>query len=112
MSEGFKVNGKRGDVQHNVKLLLTNRPQLRDNKLRMVVEYWYFVDFPKLGKNPEEVNALEFMKMYKDGKLENQASIDRQWQKVQEEYPDLRGEGWLKRQAHSKKVQSDLGYDV
>jgi hypothetical protein len=50
--------------------------------------------------------------MYKDGKLENQASIDRQWQKVQEEYPDLRGEGWLKRQAHSKKVQSDLGYDV
>ena len=30
MTEQFKINGKRGDVKHNVKLLLEKDPSLRD----------------------------------------------------------------------------------
>jgi len=43
--------------------------------------------------------------------LENQASIDRQWQKVQEDNPSLRGKTWEKRQQHSRTVKKDLGYN-
>jgi hypothetical protein len=107
---GFKVNGKRGDVAHNVQILLEKYPQLRDDKLLMVVTYWHMVDLPKLGLNSEELSAFEFMKMYRKGKFENQASIDRQWQKVQEENPKLRGDSWEKRQLHSRTVKRDLGY--
>jgi hypothetical protein len=107
----FKVNGKRGDVAHNVRILLEQDEALRDDKLKTVVSYWYYVDFPKLGKKAEDVNALEFMKMYRAGVLENQASIDRQWQKVQEDNPSLRGKTWEKRQQHSRTVKKDLGYN-
>ena len=106
----FKVNGKRGDVAHNVRILLEEDETIRDDKLKTVVSYWYFVDFPKLDKKPEDVNALDFMKMYRSGALENQASIDRQWQKVQEDNVSLRGKTWEKRQQHSRTVKKDLGY--
>ena len=107
----FKVNGKRGDVRHNVKLLLEEYPELRDNKLLCTVKYWYFVDFEKKHHlDPKQVSAMDFMKGYKQGVFENQASIDRQWQKVQEDYPHLRGKTWAKRQEHSKVVKKDLGY--
>jgi hypothetical protein len=109
---GFKVNGNRGDVFHNVKLLLQTYPELRDDKLHMVVMYWHFVDFAKSKIESDKISAFEFMKMYRHGKFENQASIDRQWQKVQEEHPELRGKNWAKRQAHSSNVKKDLGYNI
>lgn len=106
----FKVNGKRGDVAHNVRILLEEYPELRDDKLHTVVMYWYRVDFPKLCKDSNQISAFEFMANYKKGEFENQASIDRQWQKVQEENPSLRGKLWEKRQLHSRTVKKDLGY--
>lgn len=106
----FKVNGKRGDVAHNVRILLEQHEDLRDDKLYTVVMYWHYVDFPKLGLDSSQISALDFMKMYRKGKLENQASIDRQWQKVQEDNPELRGKTWEKRQQHSRTVKKDLGY--
>lgn len=104
----FQVNGKRGDVKHNVRILLTDYPYLRDDKLRCCTFYWYFVDAPKLGKDLKVLTSFEWMQLYLEGKFENQASIERQWQKVQEEDKRLRGDSWEARQAHTRNVINDL----
>jgi hypothetical protein len=110
MKGAFKVNGKRGDVKHNVKILLEDDPTLRDDVLRTTCNYWFRIDGPKNKIDMESLSARQFCSMYCKGKFEHQASIARQWQKVQEENPYLRGETWKKRQSHTVTVKKDLGY--
>ena len=109
-SSPFQVNGKRGDVYENVKILLQKYPRLRDDKLRCVAYYWLLVDGTK--HNIQAMSAQDWITNYgKDQEdYTNQASIDRQWQKVQAENIELRGEHWKARQAHTKTVKKDLGY--
>jgi hypothetical protein len=110
MTQPFKVNGKRGDVKHNVKLLLEWDSRLRDDLLRTTCNYWYKIDGPKHKINFDELSAKQFFSLYSKGTFEHQASIARQWQKVQEENPNLRGDTWVKRQKHTRAVKNDLGY--
>jgi hypothetical protein len=110
MKQHFKINGKRGDVKHNVKLLLQSDPSLRDNLLRTTCNYWYHIDGPKNKIDFDNLNAKQFFGLYAKGTFEHQASIARQWQKVQEENPELRGDEWLSRQKHTRTVKKDLGY--
>lgn len=110
MTEQFKINGKRGDVKHNVKLLLEKDPSLRDSLLRTICNYWFHIDGKKNNVDFATLTAKEFFTLYAEGNFDHQASIARQWQKVQEENPTLRGEKWLARQKHTRKVKKDLGY--
>ena len=110
MTQAFKINGKRGDVKHNVKLLLESDATLRDNLLRTICNYWFHINGPTNQIDFKTLSATEFFTHYADGKFDHQASIARQWQKVQEENPNLRGEQWLSRQKHTRVVKKDLGY--
>jgi hypothetical protein len=110
MTQPFKINGKRGDVKHNVKLLLEKDPSLRDDLLRCTCNYWFHIDVPKNKIQFDSISARDFFTLYCKGNFEHQASIARQWQKVQEENPHLRGNTWVKRQKHTKTVKNDLGY--
>lgn len=110
MKQHFKINGKRGDVKENVKILLENDPSLRDDVLRTTCHYWYYVDGPKNNADFTKLGAKQFFHLYTTGAFEHQASIARQWQKVQEEHPHLRGDQWKSRQKHTKTVKHDLGY--
>lgn len=110
MTQPFKINGKRGDVKFNVKILLEKDPTLRDNLLRTVVNYWFQIDGPKNKIDFDTLNAKQFFSLYTKSNFEHQASIARQWQKIQEENPNLRGKEWVSRQKHTKNVQNDLGY--
>lgn len=110
MKQHFKINGKRGDVKHNVKVLLEQDPSLRDNLLRTTCNYWYHIDAPKNKIDFESLSAKQFFSLYSKGTFEHQASIARQWQKVQEENPHLRGDEWVSRQKHTRTVKKDLGY--
>ena len=111
MKQHFKVNGKRGDVKHNVKVLLELDPSLRDDLLKTICNYWRKIDVEKNNIDFNSLKASEFFAMYSvKGTFEHQACIARQWQKVQEENPNLRGDTWLKRQKHTRTVKKDLGY--
>jgi len=110
MTQHFKINGKRGDVKHNVKILLEINPKLRDDLIRTVCSYWYHIDAIKNNLDLDELTTKQFFTSYCNGDFEHQASITRQWQKVQEEHPHLRGDQWKSRQKHTKTVKHDLGY--
>lgn len=110
MKQPLKINGKKGDVKDNVKFLLETDPSLRDDVLRTTVNYWNHFDGKKNNLDLGQISAKQFFSLYSKGYFEHQASIARQWQKVQEENPNLRGETWKKRQKHTTTVKKDLGY--
>ena len=110
MHQHFKINGKRGDAKYNVKVLLERDPSLRDDVLRTTCNYWFYVDGPKNNIDFKSLGATQFFSLYTKGVFEHQATIARQWQKVQEENPHLRGNQWKARQKHTKTVKNDLGY--
>ena len=63
MKQHFKINGKRGDVKHNVKVLLEQDPSLRDNLLRTTCNYWYHIDAPKNKIDFELLSAKQFFSL-------------------------------------------------
>lgn len=85
--------------------LLTNKPHLRDDDLRLVANIWHS-EIPNINS----LTAFEFLKHYAEGRLTNSDYITRVRRKVQEENEFLRGELWEERHKKQDIVIEQLGY--
>lgn len=84
-----------------VQRLLEEQPALRDNDNLLMSRIW-----------KEQSNILNFFQRFESGKLHSPESIRRTRQKLQEEFPHLRGQLYEVRQKRQEKVKQELGYKV
>lgn len=84
-----------------VQRLLEEQQALRDNDNLLMSRIW-----------KEQSNILNFFQRFESGKLHSPESIRRTRQKLQEEFPHLRGELYEVRQKRQDKVKQELGYKV
>lgn len=102
---------KPNEIQHmmnKVEVLLRAEPKYRDNDCAL----WSRVVTNHLGGigRLQEMTAYELLKMVTAHQLPSYESISRVRRKLQEEFPELRGEGYKKRQDKTKVVKKELGY--
>lgn len=93
-------------VKEYVLLLLRNKPHLRDNDNKLIATIW---SMQVGGMNAlTNLSAYELLKLFSEDKLYSPESIRRQRQKIQEQYPDLRGVNYVSRQEHSKDIRYQI----
>jgi len=100
--------GKVSTIASIVKKLLIKHPELKDNDKRLILNVWAYQE-PELNENKYTVSFKMFSEMFKDGKLSSPESIRRSRQKLQEEFPELRGETYKVRQG---KCQDEMKKDL
>ena len=92
-------------TQDKVIQLLTWYPQLRDNDPLLVATFQKY----EIGANKfEKLSAREFLTLMIDGKITTYDTITRARRKIQEEYPQLRGENYIERQKNSVEVRNKI----
>lgn len=89
-----------------VEKFLKNHKVLRDSDERLMANIWS----KYIGINSIEfLNATDILKMLSKGELPSYESISRCRRKLQEEFPNLRGDKWEHRQAViKKKVKKEI----
>ena len=93
-----------------VKKYLIDYPEIRDDYQRLLANIWYH-DLQDAGYHPDMVNGKTVLNIIAKGKiLTNPESVRRNWQKLQQDHPELRGKTWEKRQGKQSEIKSDLGY--
>ena len=93
-------------LEDKVRGVLLSHPESRDNDQLLVSIIWMNdVGGPD---NCKAMSAWELLKLNSRKKLSNIVSIWRCRQKLQELYPELRGDKWDDRQKHSKKVKNEI----
>lgn len=98
-----KLHTTKEKVEHFLKADRT----LADNDERLVSNIWH-LEAIKLGKIPSSMTGEEFLKLYADGQLTSADVITRARRKVEEDFPDLRGETWEKRQGLETEVREQI----
>ena len=80
MKQHFKVNGKRGDVKHNVKVLLELDPSLRDDLLKTICNYWRKIDVEKNPKIKEMITlpGLPSVGCFKSGEPQDLVNVTKE----------------------------------
>lgn len=81
--------------------LLEEQPALRDNDNLLMSKIW-----------KQQSNIFNFFDRFESGRLHSPESIRRTRQKLQEDFPHLRGELYEVRQKRQEKVKQELGYKV
>ncbi len=99
------------DNKDYVRDLLTRKPKLRDDDLRLLAQMWLSDIYSYTNLRIEDMSALDLIKMMKDeSPLTKPESVTRIRRKIQEECPSLRGVKHAKRQNHATVIKRDLGY--
>jgi len=88
-----------------VQLKLTKFPEYRDSNARLY--YAYLRDH---GYNIDN-SIKDFLKDMEKGVIPHMDSIGRTSRKIQEEYPNLRGEFWGKRKQKAVKIKHEILHD-
>jgi hypothetical protein len=86
-------------------MLLQKKEYLRDDDKKLMFNVWAKQE-PKL--NNSDYKYWDFAKIYISGKLASSGSIIRSRAKLQEEFPELRGENYKGRQQHQENVKEQL----
>jgi hypothetical protein len=94
-------------IKENVKQLLIERKDLRDNDTWLC--YQYYINFCNIEISD---SIFDFYAERLKEKLPSEQTITRLSRQLQEQNPELRGKEWEKRQRKVKKVQKELGYNV
>jgi hypothetical protein len=97
------------DTKELVIQLLTEKPQMRDNDEFLVAWIWK-LELEAMGYPTPNTPSQQFLKMLAEQRFTSSESITRMRRKVQEEFKELRGAKYAKRQANQEKVKKDLGY--
>lgn len=88
-------------IKDKIIYLLENHPHLRSNDKKLLANVWY-------SEAPKNVSVKGFLKLLSEGKLTNAESIRRCRQKVQEQFPHLRGDNYKLRQEEKEVVRSKI----
>ena len=86
--------------------LLVNYPVLRDSDERLTANIWSKTILPP--HNLDNISAKGLLTKLSEGKLPSYESISRCRRKLQELYPDLRGDKWYKRQERAEKIRKEI----
>ena len=89
----------------DIRALLEKSPHLKDDDKKLIATIWWH-ELRELGIDPEPFRRL--LDLFVDGSLSNPESIRRTRQKLQQEYPGLRGEIYKKRHQHQEQVKEEL----
>ena len=85
---------------------LDKYPKLRDDDNRLCANIW------SEELNNLEITAKDFLKLYASNKLTSAPSIKRARAKLQEEFPEYRGEKYnIRKGILQDKWRKDLGYE-
>lgn len=93
-------------IKSSVKKLLTTRPELRDDDNRLIANI-YLEEAGGIVAL-QKMTALEFLGQFSKGTFSNTESIRRVRQKLQEDYPELRGNKYENR----KKLGDDVSTEI
>ena len=93
-------------VKDRVKALLYYK-HLRNSDNRLIANIWNG-DLFKMGKDPKDMTANDFLFLYATGQLTNAETIRRVRQKLQEENPELRGTVNEARQKEGEEVRKQI----
>jgi len=85
-------------VKSRVKDLLTKYHNLRDDKNMTVVAIWR----DDLNGNEQHMTAQALMHMLVAGEISDPENIRRNWQRLQADFPELRGKNYEKRHAKNE----------
>lgn len=85
-------------VKSRVKELLTKYPNLRDDKNMTVVAIWR----DDLNGNEKNISGWDLMKLMIEGRVSDPENIRRNWQRLQADFPELRGKNYEKRHAKNE----------
>ena len=97
------------DIKDTVKALIMQYTDFKDNDNQLVAWIWK-LELEALGYPSTNTPASNFFKMMAWGKFTSSETITRVRRKLQEEFPELRGKNYDKRQAKQSEVKKDLGY--
>ncbi len=96
---------KMSKIKDQVHKLIAVKPELRDNDLRLIAEYYFY----HVGREEiKNLSAIDLLSMMAEGKLPHSESITRVRRKLQEEYPDLRGKTYKARKQEEEKVRQQI----
>ena len=84
-------------IKNKVKYLLQHYRHLRDDDNKLIANIWH-------SQLNEKISSDEFLKLFSGGFFTSPESIRRMRQKLQQNYPDLRGSLYNKR----KKLQIEI----
>lgn len=87
-----------------VSKLLISFPHLKDDDNRLIATFWY----REFGI--KDASAEAFLKQLAEGKLTSAETIRRSRQKLQEEFPALRGIKYNERHEAEIKVRDEIRY--
>lgn len=86
----------------NIRELLTKMPSMRDSDLKLITYIWY-KEALELDYDFKTLLALDFLTLLRNDEFTSSESIRRCRQKVQELYPETRGNKYSHR--HAKEVE-------
>ena len=99
------MSQKLKQARNQVQELLIKHPSLRDDHSRLVVNVWY-KELKTFGVDitSEVKEVLNLITR----NLTSSETITRTSRLLQETVPELQGRDWKKRQAHTKKVKTEI----
>ena len=86
-------------IKATVTAVMINQPETRDCDYKLMTVIYKGM-----------CNGNDFFTLFEAKKLPSPESIRRTRQKIQEDYPHLRGQKYESRQRYQVKVKKDLGY--
>jgi hypothetical protein len=93
------------NVKERVTHLLNYRESCKDDDNILIANYWWF----EIGKdNINQTSAIQLMQLFVDKKLTSPETIRRCRQKLQEEFPELRGKSYKTRKKEGEIVKQKI----
>ena len=94
-------------IKNKVRFFLSQErtKHLRDSDEKLIATIYYYEIGEEAIKN---MSAMDFLKMYADGKLPTAESIRRVRQSLQEKNPELRGEIYSQRKSQEHTVRAGI----
>lgn len=92
-------------IKETVKSLLDKHPACRDNDNLLILKVWAKQQ-PQLRS--QDFTFVAFGSAFMRGEFASTESIRRVRQKMQEEFPHLRGQKYLARQKHQESIKEEL----
>ena len=98
-------------LQDKIKHILLTKRHCRDDDVYLIYKIWGN-ELSKLNLDIRNMHLVPTLKMWANKQISHPSGIMRARRKVQEEYPETRGQVWEERHKQQKQVQEDLGYNV
>ena len=94
--------------KHEIMAMLEMYQPYRDDDMKLLADIWSNEVENITGKESHELQAIDLLGYLYKGLLTSPETIIRVRRKVQEQYPELRGEKWKARHRAQESVKEEL----